>query len=445
MRFLAPIILVGAILASQAVFAASAEPSWKGLACVNTAAMRRAARTVRAGRAPVCDPSIRPSRTPRSSSASSSSASSLPAGTRVGVVCPDEGALRRATRLLASGQPAACDPDATPFYGPNLLSSSPTSSSSVAPSVIYDQGETDIRSQFLLLGETGPVIGAAALFIEEEPLRVTSITVNLISDVQSIQSLLIYDDDRRYLGRATLDTSSTFTNRSYRLPLSPDVFTVGKREDRKIYFRPQLSPWSAGGQSGLVAQISNVTVKGNGEWSSRTYTKQSSGSDPFPEFTASRSAITGVKNALQAEGALVGGSNQRLASFTFEGRKTDSTAQINLTDLTFQIEQTGGVSLSNVRLQTSGLPDGLSCTTTSSTVTCNAIPALLGSLTDAPRTILLYGDIQTSGSLTASLRLSLNSSGSPLEAGSVSWTDGTTDFDWVALGSPVVTGTRWRY
>ncbi len=307
-----------------------------------------------------------------------------------------------------------------------------------------DTGDTTIRSQFLLLGETGPVLGAAKIFIEEEPLDLTALSVNITAQVPSVQSLLVYDDDKRYLGRATLNTASS-TNCNYRLTLAPGTFEVGKREERRVYFRAQLSEFQSGGQAGHVVQISNVTAEGNGVWSSRKYTKATSSSEGFPQFVTSRSTITKVKNALEPTGPLVTGSNQLLAAFTFEGRKSDASAHIDLTNLTFQVGQTGNITLQNVRLKTQGLPDGISCTVSAFTVVCSSIPDLLGSLTDAPRTIQLYGDIIPSGDLHASLQLTLNETGDPGNAGAVTWSDGSTSFSWVGLDGPVAAGTNWKY
>lgn len=452
MRFLLPIIVIGTMFVSHVAFAmtpSETAPAWMNVSCASRALQRRAERLLKVNRMPICDPDVRVSRTPVFSSSSPSSvSSSLALGSQVGVPCPNEGALRRATRLIAARLPVACDPDATAFYGPNRpLSSAPTvTPSGVDPlAPVYDKKDTTIRSQFLLLGEVSAVLGASSIFIEEEPLRITAISINVQSDVSSIQSLLVYDDQKQYLGRATLNMSSSSTNRNYRLALLPGVLTVGKREPRIIYFRAQLSPFHAGGQSGLVAQISDVIAEGNGEWSSNSYRKQSSHSDVYPQFTASRSVMTKVTNALQPDGTLVVAANQLLGSFTFEGRTTDSSAVMELQELRFQIEKTGDLSLSNVKLKTQGLPDGITCTNTSTIVTCSAIPAIIGSLTDAPRTLLLYGDVSGGTTMHASLRLTLNEAGSPLSAGSITWTDGTTSFSWVGLDAPVASGINLKY
>ena len=120
-----------------------------------------------------------------------------------------------------------------------------------------------------------------------------------------------------------------------------------------------------------TVQISNVSAEGNGAWSNRAYTKQSAPTDIFPAFVTARSTITSVTNEGLANAALLTGMNQLLGSFTFKGRKTDNSAKINVTELLFQIEQTGQVTLSNVKIGTPGIPDRTNCLVSGSFVTCS--------------------------------------------------------------------------
>lgn len=323
------------------------------------------------------------------------------------------------------------------------LASSVSSSKPVAPK-IDSLADSEIRSQFLLLGEVGPVLGAASIFLEQEPLQVTSISVNLTQQVETVDAMLVYDDQRRFLGTALLDPS-TSTNRSYKVTLASDAFVVGKREERTVYVRPRLTSRDMGGQSNQIVQISSVTVRGNGVWSSQQYTKVSSESSRFPVFVTARSIITSVKRIGEATTSLLTGTQRNLGAFEFSGRKSDSSAHIDLTRLTFDIGQTGGVSLSNVSLGAVGINEKFSCTTGVSQIVCSAIPDFYGSLTDAPRQLTVYGDIAASDELHASLRLTLNSAGDSDTDGAISWSDGSTSFGWVSVPEPVGEGTYFKY
>jgi hypothetical protein len=271
-------------------------------------------------------------------------------------------------------------------------------------------------------------------------LDVREISVTFTGTTPSIGSLLIYDDTKRYLGRATYTTGNT-----YRLTLTSGMFEIGRRVEKSIYVRADLSQFLNGGVSDEDIQISSVTLGATGVWTSETYSTTSTSTFPY-RFVTARGVITSVANALSSSAPLSTGVDRVLGSFTFTGRKTDPSARVDLTDLTFTLGTSGGVSLTNVALLTEGIPDRHSCTVVSSTITCSGIPATFGSL-DSPRTLTLRGDITATDTSNASLQVSLNQQGTPTSAGAVTWTDGTSSFTWLPLpnSSSIVSGTHFSY
>jgi hypothetical protein len=195
------------------------------------------------------------------------------------VRCKTTAQIRQATRLIRAGLKARCTPpsvSSSSKTSSSRSSSAPSSVSSVSSSAISSSAssatqtdtfpDTDVRSQFLLLGETGPVLGGFKVFLYEEPFSVTAIQVNVNITGNAIDSLLVYDESRVYLGRAT-STASTSTQRTYRLELRNGSLTIPQRAERSFYVRPVLMRRDAGGTSGLVARIQNATFEGNGYWS----------------------------------------------------------------------------------------------------------------------------------------------------------------------------------
>lgn len=378
--------------------------------CRNLVALIYARRRNRQGFVPPCDPRFLFKRQPINRTSSSASSSSV-----------------RSSVSSSSSSAAA---------------SSSASSVSIAPA-FYDQQDTTIRSQFLLLGEVGPVIGSAKAFLYEEPLDVTEITINLTSDVAAtVNALQVFRDDKGYLGRATLTAMST-TTRTFHLTLPSGSFLIDKATERGIYVRPDIRSREGGGISDTTIQIADVSLKGHGYWSNQEYTKTSS--DTFPRFVTARSVIKRVLNASEANGALVTGDNRTIAAFQFEGISRDPASRLALKSLSFTIEQTGGVRLTNVRLMVPGMSDQLYCTTGTERVECDSLPDSYGSLSDGTRNLLVIADVFAVDPLHASLRLTLNEAGSPLSLGSIRWSDGTATFTWVPFDMPVASGTMWRY
>lgn len=320
------------------------------------------------------------------------------------------------------------------------FSTSSTHSSSLSSVVLPTDplSESEIRSQLLLLGDVSPIIGAAKIFLSEEPFIVQEISINLSPSASSIQSLLVYDENRRFLGRATLQSGS-----NYRLEVATNALIIEKSDEHRIYVRAHLSPYNAGGISGQDIAIQNIVVMGSGYWSNHAYTKSST--ETFLTFETARSTITGVTNVGPASAGLVGSSNQIIGAFRFESRKTDASAVTEITELRFQIEQTGGVTLSNVSIGMPGIPDRHACTVSSQIITCSGIPASFGSLTDETLTMQVFADVSVPATQNASLRLTINDPGSASSTGAITWTDGSASHSWVGLLQPVVMGTYYSY
>lgn len=343
-------------------------------------------------------------------------------------------------RLAENGIFASSSSSSSRMSSRSSFSASSMHSSSLSSVVLPTDPltDTEIRSQFLLLGEVGPIIGAGKIFLSEEPFIVEEISINLSPSASSILSLLVYDENRRFLGRATLQPGS-----NYRLEVATNALIIEKSDEHRIYVRAQLSPHNAGGISGQDIAIQNIVVMGSGYWSNYSYTKSST--ETFFTFETARSTITSVANVGPASAGLVASSNQIIGAFRFEGRKTDASAVTEITELRFQIEQTGGVTLSNVSIGMPGIPDRHACTVSSGIITCSAISASFGSLTDAPLTMHVFADVSVPATQNASLRLTINDPGSASSTGAITWTDGSASHTWVGLLQPVVMGTHYSY
>lgn len=294
-----------------------------------------------------------------------------------------------------------------------------------------------VRSHLLLLGQVSPMLSGVKFFSTSEPVQVTAITVNVLAAMPSVDSFLVYDAQDQLLGTAT-----QLSAHAYRTTIATGRLSLPRRQDVSIYVRARLRSHDNGGVSNELIQVGSVEVSGNGEWSNEAYTNVSS--DTFPTSRTARGSLTSVTNAGSVEAPLANGSAQLLAQFRFVSARTDASAHVRVTQLQFQIEQTGGVTVSNVSLKTNGIDTTTACTVASTIVTCSAIPTDIGQIDDG-KTIRVYGDVSVPNSaLNPTLRLALNDPGTVSTAGAITWTDTEATFTWVDVEQPVARGTVFR-
>ncbi len=324
-------------------------------------------------------------------------------------------------------------------------SSVPSESSKSSVASIYDSDpDATRRSQFVMLGEDSPALAAIEIFPDSEALDVTKITTifTSTSDLGSIEALKVYDQDGKYLGRANKD--SIAGNRHFTLNMKNGTWVVGHRETVDVYVRAIMNGHKSGGTSGDQFEVEDMQVEGDGVWSNRSYTQGATAD--FPEFETSQSVITSITNPESSSELLVAGNDLPIGSFKFEGEAASGTPELKVTDIDFTIGAGDGVSVSNVTMGLSGYTDRHTCSIAGSTITCASIPESFGDFEKSAKTLVLYGDVTIPEAADRpTLQIFISQPGNISSAGDVTWTDGTSTFQWVSYGSPVVRGTNYSW
>jgi hypothetical protein len=319
-----------------------------------------------------------------------------------------------------------------------MSSSSSSSSSSSRSSSSVSSAAGTVRSHILLLGEISPTLASVDFFSNSEPIDIDEVTITFSSPVESIGSMIIYDQTGLQIGTATAVTGSST---QFRGTIPSGKLLLPYREERGLFVKARLKSRETGGVSGDDIRVANISVEGEGQWTSERYT--SSSSETFPTFESAFARITGATNAGSATGIATAGTQKVLADLQFTAQSPETLYDARLTSLVFIIEQAGGVTLSNVTLRNEDNSASTSCTVSSTTVTCGGIDPAIGTVDDTAR-IRLYGDVSIPSNATnARLRLVLNDPGTPSDAGDITWTDGVSSFTWLDLDQPVVAGTDW--
>ncbi len=297
-----------------------------------------------------------------------------------------------------------------------------------------------MRSRLELLGTTTATLAVARFTSLTEPLTAETVTVTLDQDVTSLETIQVYSLDGRFLANASRDG---MTPTVYRATIPTGAFTIGKGKDQSLYLRGILRPYDVGGVSGELLGVASVTLRATGDWSTESYTVTTT--DTIPDSQTARAAITSIATNNAGTWPLTTGTNQILWDFNVSGIHGDGEAVLRLKNLAFTLSQ-ANVSLTNVRLQVADGGTSVSCAVTSNQVLCDAIPTGVGTIPrDSALRLRVYGDVAVIGTpLLAYVQLSLGEAGHPGGAGVITWTDGTTTFDWVALESPLGVGPRFN-
>jgi hypothetical protein len=336
------------------------------------------------------------------------------------------------------------DPPASSSSSSSISSAS--SASSETSSVIYDPLMDDVTSNdsVLILGQVTHVLGSAEFFPNAEGIIAHKFIVDLVAANTSISALNIYDHDGIFIGRATIDPSVA-GNIRYTLNVKNKDIVLERREPYSIYVRGVLKSQDEGGTSGGSLQIDQIGVDGVGYWSSNDYEVFTSASDVFAASTVAQSGVTGISNAGAANESLFSTNNTEIGAFYFEGVTGHSTAKVQLLSIIFQIEQLGGVTVSDVGMKVDGSSERITCTVSSDEITCSSLPDSFGRLDDGPRTLRIFADVMVpDDSQKAALRLSINDPGTISSAGSITWSDGVTTFTWIDMNqTPLARGTYY--
>ncbi len=304
--------------------------------------------------------------------------------------------------------------------------------------------DTSVRAGFLLLGEYSVPLGGAKIFSEDQPLDVTSFVIR-IDPVSSINSFVVYNHDAILLGRAYRTMVNGGVFHEYRLPLNRGQLTIPKSQEYSFYVRADVKSSEEGGISGEIVKVRKLGVEGNGSWNNKNQSAFSG--EDYPSFQTSRSSVTSIVNYSNEKSVLISGLQRRLGAFKFTGTKSEAegTADLSVTDLSFNLNTTGGVNVSNVWLSADSTDSKVNCSVVGSTVTCSSISETIGSFEDRSRILTLYGDITIPvGASSALLQMQLVDPGSAITNGSVWWTDGTTNFHWISGDPPIVRSTIFK-
>jgi len=353
-------------------------------------------------------------------------------------------------RLAEQGKKASSSTSSSSSSQTSSVSSSSSSrsssSSSSSRSSVNAAFELPARSRFLILGERSQPIASATFRPTLEPVTVRGAEVKLKAAIDSIDALYLMDENGNELGRLSLDVYDTqdLTYKATFNSTASGAAVIPQDQPRVFAVTAQIKPRNGGGSTEELVQVDTFRLNVTGGYTQNTYTSGAQ-TFAFPKHQTSNGRITAVRNDISETAAVPVGPGQMLAAFAFNA-STVSGTDVQLQNIEFTVTKSSSVTVNNWSLGTKDSNQRLPCSVNGITVSCTSIPAEMGTVTTgSTRVLQLFGDVQMDqGAVNPFLQVTLGEPGNPEAAGAIRWTDGTGNFTWVELNSPIARSTNFK-
>ncbi|TSC80568.1 MAG: S-layer protein [Candidatus Peregrinibacteria bacterium Gr01-1014_25] len=337
--------------------------------------------------------------------------------------------------------PSISSSSASSSSAPSSISSA-SSSSSIAMETFPDYPAV---SRLLLLGSRTPTL-LDGVFLSSEDAVIRIPELKLRSEIRSIDKMFLVDENGVELAQLTLATTDETDKRIWRVELPPEngnILRAGVA--RRLGIRVTLKQPGFGTPRELwEVESFSIVVRGVESGTSRQLVPQTP-HQPTHQITLAR--IASVRSLPPETTFIRPGPNRRLASFTFSGAIAPG-ASLTLKSILVAVDST------NVRVETVRIGDGSPVNTAdcaadpanATLFSCTIIPqALRGISASSPRTLSIEATVSLlAGKTEGTVRAWLGNAGSPTGEGVVRWDDGTSEYGWMDIPSPVATGPEWK-
>lgn len=278
----------------------------------------------------------------------------------------------------------------------------------------------------------------------QEAYYVKSARVRFSTEVKSLDALILVDQFGRDLAQLSLDPGDS-TKRTWIGTVSYGTggYLIPQEQTRVFGVEARLKPADSGAQSGESVIIDLFQVGLEGKDSGVTYESPPQDVSVYPRHVTAIGIVSRVTSLTSGTTPLIEGQNQLLGQFAIEGHSTTSINKVRIRSLAFQVAKTPGVTVTNWYLKTQNGLQQLGCTVSETTVSCSNPPDELALVNTPGLELDVYGtvavDPATSGNFVI---LTINQAGDVYNAGALRWSDGSSEFSWVALPSPLATGRK---
>lgn len=322
---------------------------------------------------------------------------------------------------------------------------SSSSSSSVASSESSAESSSSVSSSdplavesgFLYPGEVGtPLIMGTFTAPEAGSIKLASLRLN--RKIRSFSQLQLINAQQEVLA-TFIKKFDDSTDKEWRAELDDSAIALIAGEKITLYVRPVVNSVAQGVFAGEFIQAEYFSLQL--QTAASNASRELIGSNPpYPAKQIVVAHITSITNS----GAMVGTLHPKrvatIGNFTIEADTV--AAPVILNSITFGVQAS-----SNVRIKAPVLRDAKGntsdCQLASSKIICNITDYQLATINGSTN-LRITADIELATDEPGTMQLTLPHAGTQgVIIGSITWTDGGGNYNWLPLASPLVELTNW--
>lgn len=312
-----------------------------------------------------------------------------------------------------------------------------SSESSEASSSSDVSVELTAESGFLFPGETGkPMLKGVFTSPVDAYIRIANVRLN--SEIRSFERLELLSETGGVVGIFNLEFGDDDED-SWEADLAENQLFIEANVTTTFFVRPVLKTIAQGASAGEFIQPERfgLTIQGI---SSNESIELVDNSVTYPSFNVIASIITSFSLSGATTGTLAPARFTSLGSFIIEADTT--RAPLSLKTIVFAVNKSALVTIDSPVLRDANGNTNV-CQSAGSTIICAITNSKLATIYGST-TLTITGDIALQGDEPGTVQITIPDAGTFGLAGSVRWTDGGTEYNWLPLNSPLVELTEWE-
>lgn len=316
-------------------------------------------------------------------------------------------------------------------------SESSSSESSEESSSSAEVAEITAESGFLFPGEVGePLVKGVFTSPADGYVRIVNLRLN--AEIRSFERLELLSETGAIVGIFGLEFGDS-NDKSWQAELPDQQLFIAANVPTTYFVRPVLKTIAQGASAGEFIQperfgltLQKIGTNESIDLVDTTVT--------YPAHHVVASMITSFSLSGATTGTLTPARFASLGSFIVDANT--ARAPLSLKTITFEVNKSGTVTISSPVLRDAN-GNANPCQTSGNNIICIITNSQLATIYGST-TLKITGDVALQPGEIGELQITIPDAGTFGLAGSVRWTDGGTEYNWLPLDAPLVELTKWE-